>query len=75
MSAGRQEEPAELAEARERDAMREVLERHRERAGELFEELRNLGARLDQRWVSIAQTHFQQGIMAARRAIDRPRGF
>jgi len=29
----------------------------------------------DQRWVSIAETHLQQGIMAGVRAIARPTGF
>lgn len=32
-------------------------------------------ANLDQRWVAIAETHLQQGIMAATRAIARPEGF
>jgi hypothetical protein len=30
---------------------------------------------LDQRWVSIAETHLQQGIMAAVRAIAQPTTF
>ncbi len=30
---------------------------------------------LDQRWVSIAKTHFQQGIMAAVRAVAQPTTF
>ena len=30
---------------------------------------------LDQRWVSIAETHLQQGIMAAIRAVARPDSF
>lgn len=30
---------------------------------------------LDQRWVSIAETHLQQGIMAAVRAIAKPESF
>jgi hypothetical protein len=29
----------------------------------------------DQRWVSIARTHFQQGLMAAVRAVARPTTF
>ena len=29
----------------------------------------------DQRWVSIAQTHLQQGIMAAVRAVAKPETF
>lgn len=30
---------------------------------------------VDQRWVSIAETHLQQGIMAAVRAVAQPEGF
>ena len=30
---------------------------------------------IDQRWLSIAETHIQQGIMAAVRAITKPEGF
>lgn len=30
---------------------------------------------IDQRWVSIAETHLQQGIMAAVRAIAQPESF
>lgn len=30
---------------------------------------------MDQRWVSIAETHLQQGIMAAVRAIAKPESF
>ena len=30
---------------------------------------------LDQRWVSIAETHLQQGIMAAVRAVAKPGSF
>jgi hypothetical protein len=30
---------------------------------------------LDRRWIAIARTHFQQGLMAATRAITRPKGF
>lgn len=29
----------------------------------------------DQRWVSIAQTHFQEGCMAAVRSVTKPTGF
>jgi len=29
----------------------------------------------DIRWVKIAQTHFQQGLMAARRAVLKPESF
>lgn len=30
---------------------------------------------IDQRWVSIAETHLQQGIMAAVRAVAQPESF
>lgn len=30
---------------------------------------------LDRRWLAIARTHFQQGLMATARAITRPKGF
>ena len=30
---------------------------------------------IDQRWLSIAETHIQQGVMAAVRAITKPEGF
>lgn len=30
---------------------------------------------IEQRWVSIAQTHFQQGLMALARAVAKPAGF
>lgn len=30
---------------------------------------------LDQRWLSIAETHLQQGIMAAVRAVAKPESF
>lgn len=40
----------------------------------LIEELRD-NAQLDQRWVSIAETHLQQGIMAAVRSIAQPTTF
>ncbi|AII27467.1 hypothetical protein B8b_016 [Pseudoalteromonas phage B8b] len=30
---------------------------------------------IDQRWVSIAETHLQQGIMAAVRAVAQPNSF
>jgi len=44
------------------------------RLGLLIEELRS-NVDLDQRWVSIAETHLQQGVMAAVRAIARPESF
>lgn len=40
----------------------------------LVEELRE-NTNIDQRWVSIAETHLQQGIMAAVRSIAKPNSF
>lgn len=45
-----------------------------ERLRSLIGELRN-SSQCDQRWVSIAETHLQQGVMAAVRAIAKPEGF
>lgn len=45
-----------------------------ERLRFLIEEMRE-NKQLDQRWVSIAETHLQQGVMAAVRAIARPESF
>ena len=45
-----------------------------ERLGLLIEELRD-NKDLDQRWVNIAETHLQQGIMAAVRSIAQPQSF
>lgn len=45
-----------------------------ERLGLLIEELRE-NTNLDQRWVSIAETHLQQGVMAAVRSIAKPESF
>ena len=55
------------------DAMNAV-KKEGERLGILIEELRDNGS-LDQRWVSIAETHLQQGIMAAVRPIAQPTSF
>jgi hypothetical protein len=33
------------------------------------------GFEIDERWMSIAETHFQQGFMAAARAITKPTSF
>lgn len=35
----------------------------------------NNQAHYDRRWLAIAKTHLQEGIMAAMRAIARPEGF
>ncbi len=40
----------------------------------LIEELR-VNSNIDQRWVDIAETHLQQGVMAAVRSIARPNSF
>jgi len=55
------------------DAMNSVKSEG-ERLGTLIEDLRN-NPSLDQRWVSIAETHLQQGIMAAIRSIAQPTTF
>ena len=47
---------------------------HGEKMGQLIEELR-CNKSLDQRWVSIAETHLQQGTMAAVRSIAQPTTF
>ena len=44
------------------------------RLGILIEELRD-NPELDQRWVDIAETHLQQGCMAAVRSIAQPTSF
>lgn len=45
-----------------------------ERLQELIFEMRQ-NSELDVRWISIAETHLQQGIMAAVRAIAKPDSF
>lgn len=55
------------------DAMN-AIKSEGERLRLLIEEMRdNKG--LDQRWTSIAETHLQQGIMAAVRAVAKPDSF
>ena len=44
------------------------------RLGLLIEELR-VNSNIDQHWVDIAETHLQQGVMAAVRSIARPNSF
>ena len=44
------------------------------RLEQLVEELR-VNPSIDQRWVDIAETHLQQGVMAAVRSIARPNSF
>lgn len=44
------------------------------RLGVLIEDLR-VNSSIDQRWVDIAETHLQQGVMAAVRSIAQPSTF
>lgn len=62
----------ELSQA-EIDAMNAV-KAEGARLGILIEELRD-NPDLDQRWVDIAETHLQQGCMAAVRSIAQPTSF
>lgn len=55
------------------DLMNEV-KRHGQAVGDMIQKLRGVEG-LDQRWVSIAQTDFQTGFMAAVRAIGQPESF
>ena len=55
------------------DAMN-VVKAEGSRLGLLIEELR-VSSNIDQRWVDIAETHLQQGIMAAVRSIAKPQSF
>ena len=41
----------------------------------LLTDIGNRDASYDRRWISIAKTHFQEGLMALTRAIARPEGF
>lgn len=41
----------------------------------MIHSLRHNSNPFDQRWVSIAETHLQQGIMAAVRAVAKPESF
>lgn len=45
-----------------------------EEVGSLIEAMQGF-ASFDQRWVSIAKTHLQQGFMAAVRAVAQPESF
>lgn len=45
-----------------------------EKCGQMIRELRGM-PELDQRWVAIAETHLQQGVMAAVRSIAQPTSF
>lgn len=55
------------------DAMN-AIKAEGERLGNLISEMRD-NKSLDQRWVSIAETHLQQGIMAGVRAVAQPESF
>tara|TARA_R110000744_G_C18964337_1_gene517311 strand:+ start:166 stop:390 length:225 start_codon:yes stop_codon:yes gene_type:complete len=55
------------------NAMNNIKEHGEELRG-LIEEMKSI-TDIDQRWVSIAETHLQQGIMAAVRAVARPGSF
>lgn len=46
-----------------------------ERLRVLLEELDTSASNADKRWVSIARTHFQEGLMAAVRATTKPAFF
>ena len=68
------------------DLMNEIKAKGEE-LGDLVQKLRNHGvshgeegsppstSTLDQRWVSIGATHFQQGLMALTRAVAKPTFF
>lgn len=57
-------------------AVREYLSRQQNHASDARdnEELTRIGAAEPQRWTSIARTHFQEGLMALRRAVAQPNG-
>ncbi|AUR94172.1 coil containing protein [Vibrio phage 1.193.O._10N.286.52.C6] len=55
------------------DAMNAVKDEG-ERLRLLIEEMRE-NEELDQRWISIAEAHLQQGIMAAVRSVAKPDSF
>lgn len=46
-----------------------------ERLRKVIEAARSRGDALDQRWVDIAETHLQQGIMALVRSVAQPGSF
>lgn len=55
------------------DAMN-AIKTQGEQLREMIYDLRNTDG-IDQRWVSIAETHLQQGVMAAVRAVAKPESF
>lgn len=55
-------------------AMMNTIKADGEVLKDLIENLRKVKG-VDQRWVDIAETHLQQGIMAAVRAVVKPDGF
>lgn len=46
-----------------------------DRVGDVLESMVQEGTKYDQRWVSIARTHLQQGFMALTRAVAQPTNF
>lgn len=50
------------------------IKSHGEELSKLIEEMQSI-TDIDQRWVSIAKTNLQQGIMAAVRAVAMPESF
>ena len=59
---------------KEIDAMN-AIKAKAEEVGLLISQLREDSPATDQRWVSIAETHLQQGFMAAVRSIAKPSTF
>lgn len=55
------------------DMMNEIKSKGEE-LKEMVQQLRDTPT-LDQRWVSIAETHLQQGVMAAVRSVAQPDSF
>jgi hypothetical protein len=55
-------------------ALMNVVKMKGEELGDLVGELRK-DALVDQRWVSIGETHLQQGLMALTRAVAKPTFF
>lgn len=55
------------------NAMNNIKE-HGEALKSLLNEMQSI-TDIDQRWVAIAETHLQQGIMAAVRAVAQPESF
>lgn len=54
------------------DLMNKIKEVEREHVAHIVNEAKAAGNTLDQRFVAIARTHFQQGFMALVRAVAQP---